>query len=94
MKSVYELGLSVYPSVSARSNSRKCSTNILNFIDAIYICYRMEQIENVIYAVEGSSTGADKNFPISNIQIHGSKVCLIIDLKLQYIIMNRFILNL
>ena len=63
LRSVHAFGLSVCPSVCACSKFRKCSSNILKFIDAIYISYRMERIENVIYAVKGSSTGAHKNFP-------------------------------
>ena len=40
------------------------SLNVLKFIYAIYIRYRMERIENVMYGAKGSSTEANKSFPI------------------------------
>ena len=60
MESVYAFGLSV----SACSYSRKYSSNVLKFIDAINIWNRMKRIENVMYGVKGSSTEAHKSFPI------------------------------
>ena len=58
LKSVYAFGLSV----CTRSNSRKYSSNVLNFLYVIQISNSVYRIENGIHGTNGSSTETHKIF--------------------------------
>ena len=59
---MHSICLSVYPSICAKSNFRKYSSNVFKFIHAVYILRRMDSIENDMHGIKCSFTDTQKFF--------------------------------